>query len=126
MPAKHLAIALLFAGHLTTASADVPFEQRHEVEHLLNFIANTPCTINRNGSLHNGPEALAHIKKKYAYYRDDIFSTEQFIELSASQSTFSGKAYTVRCGNGKTVITRQWLLAALAKYRSQKALKKQE
>ncbi|MCF6325420.1 MAG: DUF5329 domain-containing protein [Gammaproteobacteria bacterium] len=114
-----LAIALLFAGHVTTTSADVPTEQRHEVEHLLNFIANTSCIIDRNGSLHNGPEALAHIKKKYAYFRNDISSTEQFIELSASQSTFSGKAYTVRCEDTAVVTTREWLLTELVKYRHQ-------
>ncbi len=119
MPIRHLTIALLFTGHVTTTSADVPTGQRHEVEHLLNFIASTTCVIDRNGSQHNGPEALVHIKRKYAYFRDDICSTEQFIALSASQSTFSGKAYTVRCGDGKVVTTQEWLLAELGKYRNQ-------
>ncbi|VAW88370.1 Oligopeptide ABC transporter, periplasmic oligopeptide-binding protein OppA (TC 3.A.1.5.1) [hydrothermal vent metagenome] len=119
MPTKCLAIALLFAAHVTTTAAEVPAEQRHEVEHLLNFIASTTCIIDRNGSLHNGPEALVHIKRKYAYYRDDISSTEQFIALSASQSTFSGKAYTVRCGRGEVETTREWLLGELGEYRNQ-------
>jgi len=112
-----MACVLLFAGHVTTASADVPSEQRHEVEHLLNFVANTSCLINRNGSLHAGPDALSHIKKKYAYFRDDISTTEEFIERSASKSTFSGNTYTVQCGDNKTTTTQHWLITELAAYR---------
>jgi len=112
-----MACVLLFAGHVTSTAADVPSEQRHEVEHLLNFVANTSCIINRNGSLHAGPDALSHIKKKYAYFRDDISTTEEFIERSASKSTFSGDTYTVQCGDSKTTTTQQWLMTELAAYR---------
>ncbi len=111
-----LIIALLFFGQ--TAAADVPQGQRHEVEHLLNFVATTSCIINRNGSPHSGPAALAHIRKKYAYFRDDISSTEEFIEHAASKSTFSGNSYAVRCGSKKVITTQQWLLNELAAYRS--------
>jgi len=114
---RYLACALLFAGHIISASADVPREQRHEVEHLLNFVANTSCIIDRNGSLHTGPEALSHIKKKYAYFRNDISTTEEFIKRSASKSTFSGNAYTVQCGGNKTTTTQYWLMTELEAYR---------
>jgi len=114
---RRLASALLFAGHVTITSADVPFDQRHEVEHLLKFVANTTCIIDRNGSLHNGPEALSHIKKKYAYFQNKITSTEAFIELTASKSTFSGNVYMVRCEGGKMMTTREWLLDELEIYR---------
>jgi len=121
MHTRCLASVLLLAGHVTTISADVPAEQRHEVEHLLNFVANTSCIIERNSSLHSGPEALSHIKKKYAYYRNDISSTEEFIELSASKSTFSGNFYTVQCKREKIMAVQQWLLDELTAYR-QKAV----
>ncbi len=115
---RPLAIALLLVDHVTTASADVPNEQRHEIEHLLNFIANTPCTINRNGSLHSGEDALAHIKKKRAYFQNKITSTELFIEYSASKSTLSGMVYTVQCEGEQPTTTAQWLLSELARYRT--------
>ncbi len=115
-----LTLALLLLGQLPSTLADVPNGQRHEVEHLLNFIANTDCIIDRNGSLHNGRDALDHINKKYAYFRDDITSTEAFIERSASKSTFSGNSYTVRCGSEKVITTQQWLLDELVAYRSDK------
>lgn len=114
-----LALALLLLGQLSSISADVPDGQRHEVEYLLNFIANSHCIIDRNGSQHNGQDALAHIQKKYSYFRDDITSTESFIEYSASKSTLSGKNYTVVCDDQRQT-TQQWLLDELATYRSAK------
>jgi len=118
MHTQHMACALLFASHTSFTAADVPSEHRHEVEHLLNFVATTSCIINRNGTLHNGPDALSHIKKKYAYFRDDISTTEEFIERSASKSTFSGKAYSVQCGANKTTTTQYWLMTELKSYRN--------
>ncbi len=112
-----LMLALLLLGQLPSTSPDVPDGQQHEVQHLLNFIANSHCIIDRNGSQHNGQDALAHIQKKYAYFRDDITSTESFIEYSASKSTFSGKNYTVVCDDHRKT-SQQWLLDELATYRS--------
>lgn len=98
-------------------NADVPTAQKAEVEHLLNFVEQSACLINRNGKVHGGVAAAAHIKKKYAYFKDEIETSEQFIELSASKSTLSGKYYTVQCGEGEQVRTREWLLDELARYR---------
>ena len=47
----------------SVAYADVPPETQHEVQHLLNFVRNSPCQIVRNGSAHEGPEAIKHIQK---------------------------------------------------------------
>jgi len=110
-------ITLLLFSQIPTLSADVPNGQRHEVEHLLNFIATTPCTINRNGSQHSGGDALGHIQKKWGYFRDEITSTETFIEIAASKSAFSGNVYTVQCDDGKVITTQEWLLNELAIYR---------
>ena len=54
---------------------------------------------------------------KYDYFRDDIKSTEEFIEYSASKSTMSGEYYTVTCPGFETIKTQDWLLAELKKYR---------
>jgi len=108
------ALVLLFSS---IANADVPPETQHEVHHLINFVNNSPCQIVRNGSAHNGPEAIKHIQKKYKYFKDDIRTTEQFIEYSATKSTMSGKYYLVNCKNKSTVKTRDWLLHELKEYR---------
>jgi hypothetical protein len=100
-----------------SASADVSDKQKIEINHLLNFIKNSPCEINRNGQYHKGNDAISHIKKKYDYFRDDISTTEEFIKYSATKSTMSGKYYLVRCGNGRAVKTKAWLLNELKSFR---------
>lgn len=100
--------------------ADVPPKSQHEVEHLISFVSNTPCLIERNWISHNGREAIAHIQQKYDYFRDDIKTTEQFIEYSATKSTMTGKDYMVKCAGQSTLKTKDWLLQELHKYRAQR------
>ena len=110
---KTLIISLLFitgAGWANTKS---------EINHLLSHVRNTPCLYERNGSLHNGEEALAHIKKKYNYFKDDIKTAEDFIKYSATKSKISGKYYYIQCPNKKKVKSKDWLMAALAAFRKQ-------
>ena len=105
---------------VSMANADVPPENRHEVEHLIEFVSNTPCQIERNWTNHTGPEAVAHIQQKYDYFRDEIKTTEQFIEYSATKSTMTGRDYLVKCTGQVTVNTKDWLVQELHKYRAQR------
>ncbi len=114
MKKYYLLLVMLYAS---SVNADVPLEQRHEVDHLINYVKTTSCQMNRNGQFHAGPAALAHIQKKYSYFKDKIRSTEQFIELSATKSTMSGKYYVVKCGNNQPIKTKDWLLRELKLYR---------
>jgi len=107
-------VILLFSIPLC---ADVPPGQELEIDHLLNFVEHSSCRINRNGKFYEGADAVSHIKKKYAYFKDEIQTTEQFIELSATKSTISGNYYMVQCGDGKQVRTKDWLLIELGNYR---------
>ncbi len=110
-----LVISLFFPGILF---ADVPSSQIAEVVHLLDFVRNSNCAINRNGTNHVGEKAVKHIENKYDYFRDDIKSTEDFIKYSASKSTMTGKYYMVTCADKKAVKTQKWLLDELGRYRS--------
>ena len=92
-----------------------------EIQHLIDFVKNTPCTYVRNGSEYSGKEAVEHIQRKYRYFEDEIQTTEDFIRLSATQSTMSGKAYQVRC-NGQTQPSAQWLLEELARFRKSQSV----
>ncbi|OUR70527.1 hypothetical protein A9Q73_00005 [Bermanella sp. 47_1433_sub80_T6] len=91
-----------------------------ETQHLLNFIKSTQCQYERNGTLHNGVEALQHIEKKYQYYLDDIHSSEDFIKYSATKSQMSGKKYRVHCPGQAIQDSHAWLKAELEKYRASK------
>ena len=104
---------------LFVLSFNVPWVMANptEIDHLLHFVKHTQCQYERNGTRHNGVDAVAHIKKKYDYFKDDIKNTEDFIELSATKSTMSGKAYQVHCPNKKAITSKQWLLDELATFR---------
>ena len=98
------------------ASTDIADTQQ-EINHLLEFVANTSCQYERNGSVYDGVRAEKHIKKKYEYFRDRINSAEDFIEYSATKSTMSGKQYKIHCDNMATQNSSDWLLNELKKYR---------
>lgn len=100
------------------ASADVPAGQLVEVNHLLAYVKNSGCIINRNGSDHAAEKGVSHIESKYDYFRDDIKSTEDFIQYSATKSTMSGDYYTVTCPGENTIRTQGWLLTELKSFRS--------
>ena len=113
-------VNLLMCGVLClsgSALADMPDEQVVEVEHLLAYVENSDCTFIRNGDQHAAADSLAHILKKYDYYRNDIDSTEDFIAYSATKSILSGKYYKVECDGEKMVNTSDWLLSELGRFR---------
>lgn len=91
-----------------------------EINHLLSFITSTHCLYERNGTMHTGKEAKAHISKKYAYYADDIESAEDFIKYSATKSKLSGKYYKIHCVNEAPLKSKDWLLIELKAYRAKK------
>lgn len=99
--------------------ADVPEAQKAEVQHLLDYLKNSGCRMDRNGSIHDADEAIKHIVRKYDYYRDDIKTTEDFIDRSASRSTFSGRAYKVLCPGQEARPTADWLKEELERFRKQ-------
>jgi len=114
-------LLLLLVTHLFVSAvvhADVPTKQVKEVKHLLSFVRDSGCIINRNGSEYPSAKGVKHIQRKYDYFRDDIKSTEDFIELAATKSTMSGKYYTVTCPDKEAIKTQDWLLTELKRFRT--------
>ena len=101
-------------------SADVPSNQAEEVTHLIAYVENSACIIKRNGSDYPAEKSVSHIEMKYDYFRDDIKSSEEFIEYSATKSTMSGKYYTVTCPGKQPMKTQDWLLTELNRFRMEK------
>lgn len=110
-------LAILTCLAAVCLSADVPPEQKQEVEHLINYLETSNCLMVRNGGSHEGAEAAKHVRRKYQYFRDDISSTEEFIELSATRSTMSSKPYEVHCPGKPPVKSADWLLSELEAFR---------
>ncbi|MGB1261424.1 MAG: DUF5329 family protein [Cognaticolwellia sp.] len=88
-----------------------------EIKHLLAYVEATDCQYERNGTMHSGADAVKHINKKYRYYSDDIESSEDFIKLSATKSTMSGKSYKIHCQNQMPIKSQDWLLTELHAFR---------
>jgi hypothetical protein len=61
-----------------------------------------------------------HIQQKYDYFKDNIQTTEQFIEYSAAKSTMTGRDYLLKCKGQRSIKTRDWLKQELQKYRAQR------
>jgi len=109
-------LAFITPSHASSDLSQLSAQQ--EIDHLLQFVQHTPCQYERNGSRHTGQEAVEHITKKYRYFEEDIESAEDFIELSATKSTLSGRHYQVHCPNQASQTSKSWLLSELDKYRS--------
>lgn len=112
-------VSLLLAAmfYAQPALPDVPPGQKPEVEFLIETVRTTDCTFDRNGKKHNGKKAASHLQRKYNYYRDEITSTETFIELAATKSMLSGADYYITCPGAAPVRSRDWLLERLSEFR---------
>ena len=73
------------------------------------------CEFSRNGSWYNAQKASEHLQRKYDYLlkKKLVTSTESFIELAATKSSMSGKAYQVRCGKAAPVSSQSWFTSKL-------------
>ena len=109
-----LSLALSFG---TAGEADVPPSQAAEVEHLIKYLADSDCQLRRNGKTYSGWQAAKHVQNRYDRFRDEIYSTEQFIERSATKSPRSGKAYKIQCPGQDPVPSAKWLLEELEAFR---------
>jgi hypothetical protein len=90
-----------------------------EIEHLLEFVAASRCEFFRNGKWYDPERAQAHLRSKYQMLaaRTRNLTTEDFIEKAASNSSFSGRPYQVRCVNKVVMPCGLWLHRELALYR---------
>ena len=70
-----------------------------EIKALLDFVEHSPCQFVRNGLEYPGPRARAHLQQKLDYLegKNRVSSAEDFIDLAATKSSLSGRAYEVRC-----------------------------
>ena len=80
-----------------------------QIDSLILTIEDSGCHFIRNGKTYTPAESVAHIKKKYNYFEDDIDSIDKFIELSASKSMISGKPYYVMCDDKERQVSATWL-----------------
>ncbi|WP_406818856.1 DUF5329 domain-containing protein [Pseudomonas sp. KnCO4] len=73
-----------------------------EIKRLLDFVEHSSCRFVRNGTEYTGPQARAHLEQKLHYLESQnrVKTAEDFIDLAATRSSISGRAYEVRCPEG--------------------------
>ena len=129
MPIRQILIVASLAALTCATGAAAETTPQSEstaaIEYLLASVAGSELQFVRNGKTHSGPEAVKHMRRKYEHFEDRIHSPEEFIELAATKSMLSGKAYTVRSDDGE-IPTAEWLQTLLAEYRDARDSKSPE
>lgn len=111
-----LAAVSLLASALVQAAPGASQEQ--EIRHLIAFVADSGCAFIRNGEAHAPKAASEHLAMKYGKARSRLATPEQFIDLVASRSSFTGKEYRVQCPGKAEGSTQAWLKAELMHWRA--------
>jgi hypothetical protein len=113
------AVLMLGLTLALVARAEPPANVQIEVNFLLGYIDGSACEFYRNGTWRDSKAAQEHLRDKYQYLveRNQIKTTEDFIEMAATKSSFSGQPYMVRCNGGATVTSNQWLHDELVRLR---------
>ena len=110
--------AALYGLLSCNALAKISAEEDADIQYLFHFVAASGCTFIRNGGDNNSEAAADHLRLKYGRGKRHVDSAEQFIDRLASESSWTGKKYTVNC-NGEISESGSWLHRALSEYREQ-------
>lgn len=84
-----------------------------EIEHLLRAIGQSKCIFVRNGKSHSAAEAEDQLRLKYNRTKSRIKTAEAFIDRLASDSSWTGEPYTMRCADDEPEPSKQWLYREL-------------
>ncbi len=109
-------------GDADAGGSPVPAsEAPREIAALLALLRASPCRFERNGRWYDGEKAAAHLQRKldYAVGRGQALgSTELFIDMAATRSSFSGRPYRVQCGEAAAMPAATWFRARLRELRT--------
>ena len=112
-----LGLGLLMAP---LAHAEPPPIAQQEINHLIRYVGDSGCEFRRNEVWSNAKAAEAHVRGKYDFLvkLGLIDTTIDFIDKAATQSSFSGQPYEIRCGGDVPERSSPWLSKELARYRA--------
>jgi len=106
-------VTLCSIAPITTAQ-----DNDSEIEHLLTAVGSSNCVFVRNGTRHTAESAESHLRMKYGKTRRYIDNAEEFITKLASESSWTGKPYTLDCPDKEEQVTKDWLFVQLNEYRA--------
>ena len=106
------ALLLAFAAFAALAQAR---KEQARIDALIAAIETSGCEMERNGSLHGGKAAAAHLRMKLENAGDRVQTASEFIDHVASGSSASGAPYRVVCPGQAPRPSGQWLREKLAR-----------
>jgi hypothetical protein len=106
-------ILALFPGEV---SAQDNIEKK-KIEFLISSLENLKgAKFIRNGTEHDGKEAVAHLQMKLLKAGSMVQTADDFIRLCASKSIITGKPYMIRLSDGKTIKSEEYFREKLKEY----------
>ena len=114
-------VALAVLASNGALASPLPPAAKAEVSALLARLESSGCKFNRNGTWHTSQEARSHLQSKLEYLerKAQAATAEAFIELAATSSSTTGKAYLVQCQGEQPIPSAAWLSTQLAAIRKQ-------
>jgi hypothetical protein len=107
--------ALVFAlpGHADEAEDAT----KAELEQLFILVEQSGCVFTRNGSDHDSADAADHLRLKARRGKRYYDSPDEYIDRMATESSWTGKAYSVQCTGEESQSSNTWLHGLLDGYR---------
>ena len=101
---------------LATTPMYIVSKPSDQVDYLINQVRTSDCTFIRNGIEHSANDAANHLNLKYSNAKKYARTGIDFIENLASQSSWTGIKYKIKCPNQPVTNTKDWLQKRLNKY----------
>ena len=89
----------------------------YEINRLISSVGRNGCTFFRNGEKYRGRAARDHLRSKRELNEQLITTTEEFIEIIASESTETGEPYLIQCRGQEERTVKEWFTALLERNR---------
>jgi uncharacterized protein DUF5329 len=92
-----------------------------EIEFLIGYVEHSNARFIRGGKEYSAKEGADHMRLKLGHAGGRVKTADDFIKGIATKSFLTGKPYSVKFADGRTIPTGQWLSDALARHRARSA-----
>jgi hypothetical protein len=98
-------------------SIDQSTVEQQKIDWLIDSVATLhDARFIRNGQAYDATRAADHLRLKLRFAGDRVKTAEDFIDYCATRSSMSGRRYSIRFADGRTVDAATFLRERLAAY----------
>ena len=115
--ATWLLLVVLVVPALDQQAVDQSAVEQQKIAWLIESVAALhDARFIRNGQAYDATRAADHLRLKLRFAGDRVKTAEDFINYCATRSSMSGRRYSIRFGDGRTVDAATFLRQRLAAY----------